>query len=97
MNDIERALDDGTLPWVEIEYRTKSYWVFKPIGSDIEGHLIFVPITKSMPGLMDCYQAAYQFGFQGHVSKKWPKYTIIQNVGVKEIDYPFLEMVPKFN
>lgn len=92
MTDIEQALTSGEAPWVEIEFRTLTYWAFSPIEPECDGHMIFAPISRNMSGLVDCYRAAYQFGFQGHVSDKWPKYRIVQDVGRQ--GYPFVELIP---
>lgn len=96
MTDIENALEHGVVPWNEIEYRTLSYWAFKSHEPLCENHIVFAPITKNMTSLMDCYRAAYSMGFSGHVSGKWPKYRIVQTVGNKDIDYPFVELIPKY-
>ena len=97
MNELERALDAGIIPWNSIEYRTRTYWVFNPTDPVCENHLIFAPVIRSMPGLIDCYQAAYQFGFQGHVANKWAKYRIVQNVSGKDTEYPYIELIPVYN
>jgi hypothetical protein len=92
--DVEHALSNGIIPWVDIEYRTSNYWVFKPMVSSTDGHLIIVPVMKNIKDLTECYRAAYQFGFIGHEAGKWLKYKIVQVVGDSIIDYPFVEMIP---
>jgi diadenosine tetraphosphate (Ap4A) HIT family hydrolase len=44
MTDIEQALDAKIAPWTEIEFRSKTFWVFRDAYPVTEGHLLFVPV-----------------------------------------------------
>ena len=89
--NLERALDENRIPWTEIEYRTKEYWVFKEI-SGRESHLLFVPTKETFVNLTECYKAAYKFGYNGIVAEKWKTFKIEQHIdGIK---YPHISMIP---
>ena len=97
-NDLTKALDEKTVPWTEIEYRTKDFWVFRDAFPVTEGHLLFVPTTLQSVSLWECYKAAYKFGFDGVESEKWQGFNIGQNVGEaagQTIMYPHVHMIPR--
>ena len=97
-NDLTKALDDKTVPWTEIEYRTKDFWVFRDAFPVTEGHLLFVPTNLQSVSLWECYKAAYKFGFDGVESEKWQGFNVGQNVGEvagQTIMYPHVHMIPR--
>ena len=96
--DIEHALDQKQVPWTEIEYRTKDYWVFRDGYPVTQGHLLFVPTRVCQENLMHCYKAAYQFGYEGVELGRWEAFNIGQNVGEaagQTIMYPHVHMIPR--
>jgi len=98
LTDLERELADKSAPWTEIEYRTKTFWVFKDAYPVTEGHLLFVPTYKRAENLYDCFKAAYQFGYDGVESEKWAGFNIGQNVGEvagQTVMYPHVHMIPR--
>lgn len=98
MTDLEKALADKTAPWTDIEYRTKTFWIFKDAYAVTEGHLLFVPTEKKMENLHECFKAAYKFGYDGVVSEKWDGFNIGQNCGEaagQTVMYPHVHMIPR--
>ena len=93
--DIEKALDNGTAPWKEIDYRTKTFWVFRDPTIIIENYLCFVPAQRTMECLFEAYKAAYKWGYDGIESEKWPGFNIIQSVGIDSL-YPHIHMIPRY-
>jgi diadenosine tetraphosphate (Ap4A) HIT family hydrolase len=96
--DLEKALHDKRAPWTEIEYRTRDYWAFRDIYAVTEGHLLFVPTTEDFEGIMECYRAAYKFGFDGVQSGKWDAFNVGQNCGQaagQTVMYPHIHMIPR--
>ena len=93
-NDLINALDDGSAPWKEIEFRSKDYWVFKDAFPVTEGHLLFVPTTLEPGCLWPCFKAAYKFGYEG----RWDGFNIGQNVGEaagQTVMFPHIHMIPR--
>lgn len=96
--DLERALDERQVPWTEIEYRTKDFWVFKDGYPVSEGHLLFVPTQKRFENIVECFKAAYKFGYDGVNFEKWDGFNVGQNCGEtagQTIDYPHIHMIPR--
>ena len=96
--DLERALDDKTAPWTEIEYRTKSFWIFRDAYPVTQGHLLFVPTQVTTECLMSCYKAAYNFGYDGIEREHWQGFNVGQNVGQaagQTVMYPHVHMIPR--
>jgi diadenosine tetraphosphate (Ap4A) HIT family hydrolase len=96
--DIEKALNDGSAPWKEIEYRTKTFWIFRDSTAPCEGYLCFVPTYRTMDCLVDAYKAAYKWGFNGVQDQKWEGFNIMQSVGTEAgqyAEYPFIHMIPR--
>ena len=88
--NLEEALNEQILPWTEIEFRTKAYWVFR-----CDRDLLFVPTEKTTQHLWDCYRAAYTFGYNGIDTDKWKNFTITQTVGeiaCQTINYPYIRL-----
>lgn len=92
--DIEKALNDGTAPWKEIEYRTKAFWVFSDPTIPIKGYLCFVPTNRKMEYIVECYKAAYKWGYEGIDAEKWQGFNIVQSVGMDEV-YPHIHLIPR--
>lgn len=100
MSKLEQSITNNLVPWREIEYRTKHYWVFKDDTFGVAGHLLFVPTEEASENLWKCYEAAYQFGFNGVQAEKWDAFIIQQNVGKaagQTVMYPHVHMIPKRN
>jgi hypothetical protein len=98
ITDIEKALNDGSAPWKEIEYRTNTFWVFKETGEPPDGYLCFVPTYKTVDCLVGAYRAAYKWGWEGMESGKWSGFNIVQSVGDaagQAGKYPHIHMVPR--
>ena len=98
MTDLERALENGTAPWKEIEFRSREYWVFRDAYPVTKGHLLFVPTNRTSNSLYECYKAAYKFGFDGVENERWDGYNIGQNCGEaagQTIMYPHVHMIPR--
>ena len=98
MTELEKALADKLAPWTEIEYRNKTFWVFKDAYAVTEGHLLFVPTETKMENLHECFKAAYKFGYDGVASKKWDGFNIGQNCGKaagQTVMYPHVHMIPR--
>lgn len=92
ITDIERALNDRRITQTVIEHRTKEYWVFR---DQEEKSLLFMPTKKSFDGLVACYKAAYQFGFNGIDCGRWESFEIKQMVDNNhKIQYPCICMYP---
>ena len=97
-NDLTKALDEKTVPWTEIEYRTKDFWVFRDAFPVTEGHLLFVPTYKKSENLYECFKAAYKFGYDGVETEQWEGFNIGQNVGQvagQTVMYPHVHMIPR--
>jgi diadenosine tetraphosphate (Ap4A) HIT family hydrolase len=98
VTNLERALNAGSAPWREIEFKTKYFWVFKDKFPVSEGHMLFVPTEETFEHLFECYKAAYKFGYEGVATKKWDGFNIGQNVGVaagQTVLYPHVHMIPR--
>jgi len=96
--DLEQALSERLAPWTEIEYRTKTFWVFKDAYPVTEGHLLFVPTYTKPENLYECFKAAYKFGYDGVEAGKWEGFNIGQNVGQaagQTVMYPHVHMIPR--
>jgi diadenosine tetraphosphate (Ap4A) HIT family hydrolase len=96
--DLERALDEQRVPWREIEYRTKDFWVFRDAYPVTSGHLLFVPTQERFENVVECYRAAYKFGYEGVQSEKWQAFNIGQNCGEaagQTVMYPHVHMIPR--
>ena len=100
MTDIEQALDAKIAPWTEIEFRSKTFWVFRDAYPVTEGHLLFVPVFQNTECLMSCYQAAYKWGYNGIDLDRWQGFNVGQNVGHsagQTVIYPHVHMIPRRN
>jgi len=98
LTELEQALASKLAPWTEIEYRTKTFWVFKDAYPVTEGHLLFVPTYKKSENLYECFKAAYKFGYDGVEAEKWEGFNIGQNVGQvagQTVMYPHVHMIPR--
>ena len=98
--DLIKALDEGTAPWKEIEYRSKDFWVFKDGYPVTEGHLLIVPTMIKGDQLWECYKAAYKFGFDGITAGRWEEFNVGQNVGAaagQTVMYPHVHMIHRRN
>jgi ATP adenylyltransferase len=96
--DLERALDERQVPWKEIEYRTKDFWVFRDGYPVSEGHLLFVPTYKRFENIVECFKGAYKFGYDGVNFEKWEGFNVGQNCGEvagQTIMYPHVHMIPR--
>ena len=96
--DIEKALDNGSAPWKEIEYRTNSFWVFRDSTAPCKDYMCFVPTYKTMDCLFDAYRAAYKWGYEGVQTDKWQGFNIVQSVGNvagQSVQYPHIHMIPR--
>jgi diadenosine tetraphosphate (Ap4A) HIT family hydrolase len=96
--DLETALADKIAPWTEIEYKTKTFWVFKDAYPVTEGHLLFVPTYEQAENLYECFKAAYKFGYDGVELEKWEGFNVGQNVGKvagQTVMYPHVHMIPR--
>jgi diadenosine tetraphosphate (Ap4A) HIT family hydrolase len=98
MNSLERALNERRVPWSEIEFRSKDFWVFRDAHPVTKGHLLFVPTTEDFEGLLSCYRAAYKFGYDGVERGNWEAFTVRQDCGEaagQTIMYPHIHMIPR--
>lgn len=98
LTELEQALSERLAPWSEIEYRTKTFWVFKDAYPVTEGHLLFVPTYKKSENLYECFKAAYKFGYDGVEAEKWDGFNVGQNVGEsagQTVMYPHVHMIPR--
>ena len=96
--ELEQALASKLVPWTEIEYRTKTFWVFKDAYPVTKGHLLFVPTYQKPEYLYDCFKAAYKFGYDGVEAERWDGFNIGQNVGQAAGQtemYPHVHMNPR--
>lgn len=96
--DIEKALDNGSAPWKEIEYRTNSFWVFRDSTAPCKDYMCFVPTYQTMDCLFDAYRAAYKWGYDGVQTDKWQGFNIVQSVGNvagQSVQYPHIHMIPR--
>ena len=95
---LEQALNNGTAPWKNIEYRCKEFWIFADGHPVTDGHLLFVPIDLTMVNLVACYEAAYKWGYDGIQYEKWDAFNIGQNIGIaagQSVAYPHVHMIPR--
>lgn len=100
LTELEQALSERLAPWTEIEFRSKTFWVFKDAYPVTEGHLLFVPTYKKSENLYDCFKAAYKFGYDGVEAEKWDGFNVGQNVGEaagQTVMYPHVHMIPRRN
>lgn len=98
ISDLERALNEQRAPWKEIEYRTKDFWIFRDAYPVSEGHLLFVPTQERFENIMECYRAAYKFGYEGWQNDKWDGFNVGQNCGEaagQTVMYPHVHMIPR--
>ena len=98
LTELEQALSERLAPWTEIEFRSKTFWVFKDAYPVTEGHLLFVPTYKKSENLYDCFKAAYKFGYDGVEAEKWEGFNIGQNIGQvagQTVMYPHVHMIPR--
>ena len=96
--DIEKALSNGVAPWKEIEFRTNKFWIFRDSSSPPEGYLCFVPAYETAECLYETYRAAYKWGYDGIISRKWEGFNIVQSIGEvagQNINYPYIHMIPR--
>jgi hypothetical protein len=96
--DLEKALNDGSAPWKEIEFRTTKFWVFKDSSAPCKDYMCFVPTCQTMDCLFDAYRAAYKWGYDGIQSGNWQGFNIVQSVGGtagQNISYPHIHMIPR--
>jgi diadenosine tetraphosphate (Ap4A) HIT family hydrolase len=96
--DIEKALNDGSAPWKEIEYRTERFWIFADNSAPPDGYLCFVPTYTTVDCLFDAYRAAYKWGYNGMDTGKWDGFNILQSVGNVAGQgglYPHIHMIPR--
>ena len=98
--DLEIALDSGTAPWKEIEYRCKEFWIFRDAYPVTEGHLLFVPTSQTSDCLYACFKAAYIWGYNGLQDEKWTGFNVGQNVGEsagQTVSWPHIHLIPRRN
>ena len=98
MNSLEKAIEANAIPWRNPEHKTKNFWVFRDKYPVTEGHLLFVPTENSMLNLMDCYKAAYQFGYDGLMDGKYDGFNVGQNIGEaagQTVMWPHVHMIPR--
>lgn len=89
MKDIEKAIFSKVIPWTEIELRTRHYWAFKDVTKPDK--LFFTPSTKNIENMLECYKAAYTFGYL-KLSDSC-SFLVSQEVSnSSEIDYPYIEL-----
>lgn len=96
--DLEKALDNKRAPWTEIEYRTRDFWVFRDSYPVTDGHLLFVPTYERFENIIECYKAAYKFGYEGLSFEKWHGFNVGQNCGEaagQTVLYPHVHMIPR--
>jgi hypothetical protein len=97
--DLEKALENGTAPWKEIQYRCKHFWIFSDEeNAPTEEYLCFVPTYQKSEYLFETYKGAYKWGFDGMQNGKWQGFNIIQSVGIvagQSIPYPYIHMLPR--
>lgn len=90
MNELEKNLANGVLPWTNIEFRTKTYWAF----SEKNATMVFVPVEKTIEHLTECYMAAYKFGCNQYLTNKSSNFKIVQHVGDDAIiQYPHIILI----
>lgn len=98
ITDLERALNEKRAPWTEIEFRSRDFWIFCDKYPVTEGHLLFVPTQEKFDNIMECYKAAYKFGYDGVASEKWDGFNVGQNCGEsagQTVMYPHIHMIPR--
>lgn len=98
MTDLEKALNERRAPWTEIEFRSRDFWVFRDAYAVTQGHLLFVPTQECFKNIIECYKAAYKFGYDGVVSEKWDAFNIGQNCGQaagQTVEYAHVHLIPR--
>jgi diadenosine tetraphosphate (Ap4A) HIT family hydrolase len=98
LTDLERALNDGTAPWAEIEQQNDHYWIIRDAYPVTQGHLLFVPTQDRIENLLECYRAAYFLGHEGISTKQWDGFNVGQNCGTsagQTVMYPHVHMIPR--
>ena len=98
VNDLTKALDDKRAPWTIIEYRTTDFWIFRDAYPVTEGHLLFVPTQEQFHNIMECYKAAYKWGYNGVEAEHWDAFNVGQNIGEaagQTVMYPHIHMIPR--
>lgn len=96
--DLEQALDTRRAPWTEIDFRSLDFWIFKDAYPVTQGHLLFVPTQEKFHNIMECYKAAYKWGYDGVQSGHWDAFNVGQNVGEEAgqtVMYPHIHMIPR--
>ena len=97
--DIETALDTNVVPWTNIEFRSREFWIFSEPTSTSTNQLVFLPTMKNSACLYACYQAAYKWGYNGVTTDNWQGFSIIQQVGTTSgqlVQYPHIKMIPSY-
>ncbi len=85
-------------PWRNPIKETHTYLVFEDKYPVTEGHLLFVPKTRTMLSLMDCYREAILTGEQYIEDDKCVGYNIGQNIGYhagQTIFWPHVHFIPR--
>jgi diadenosine tetraphosphate (Ap4A) HIT family hydrolase len=96
--DLERALNEKRAPWTEIDFRSNDFWVFRDAYPVTEGHLLFVPTQEKFNNIVECFKAAYKFGYDGVQSERWDAFNVGQNCGEsagQTVMYPHVHMIPR--
>ena len=60
--------------------------------------MLFVPTEEKFDNIMQCYKAAYKFGYDGVATEKWAAFNIGQNCGEEAgqtVMYPHIHMIPR--
>lgn len=98
ITDLERALNEGKAPWQNPLRKTEYYWIYRDGYPVTQGHLLFVPTQDRIKNYLECYKAAYQYGFKGVSDKSWDAFNVGQNVGEasgQTVMYPHIHFIPR--
>lgn len=100
MNDLEKALNNGTAPWTDLVEDLSDFHVavFKDRYPVTLGHLLFVP-RYSTPGVIrDCFDSAMRQGHAMVDRGECDAFNVGLNYGSaagQTVPYPHIHLIPR--
>lgn len=98
--DDEIIEDLNKLPWdrKNIIMQYKTYVLYKDKYPVTKNHMLYVPRSRNLIYIMDCYSEAYKRGILGIETKEWDSFNIGMNFGEEAgqtIDWPHIHLIPR--
>jgi diadenosine tetraphosphate (Ap4A) HIT family hydrolase len=95
---LKQAQEQGIVPWDDVYAETQTYWIFRDRYPVSSGHLLFVPKVNNEDGIIECFQAARQYGQWAVLKGDADAYNIGMNCGRaagQTVMYPHVHMIPR--